>query len=468
MTHINSRKETTVVVGLGRSGLGAAKLLKAKGEKVVVIEQSKGIHLEKSSQELRNKGIIVKFGLPMNLESFNPLLSDLKSVVVSPAIPWDNPTLNQLRSKGIKIESEISLAWETLKDIPWIGITGTNGKTTVTYMLQHVLQQNKFNSSMAGNMGFPASEIAFESLISINKKPNWIVMELSSYQLEASPEITPKIGIWTTLTPDHLDRHGSIENYSNIKKQLLEKSENRIFNFDDPYLKDNRSKFKPGIWVSSKGPGEANQQNDFWIDSNGHLFEKTKFLLDSSVLQLPGEHNLQNLLLVTAAARTLGVPGKSIEKAIASFKGVSHRLEKVGQIKGLEIFNDSKATNFDAAEKGLASMQKPSIVIAGGQLKKGNPQEWINKLKEKSLAILLFGESAESLAGVIKSSGYKGQMKCFKNLETATEDAFKIGIERNANNILFSPACSSFDQYKDYEERGDHFKKLVNKLINSF
>ncbi|ABX09343.1 UDP-N-acetylmuramoyl-L-alanine--D-glutamate ligase [Prochlorococcus marinus] len=457
------------MVGLGRSGLGAAKLLNEQGANVVVFEQSNGPSLEALSKELNNQGIDVKLGVSLELKSFEPWLSNLKSVVTSPAIAWDHCTLNALRNKGIEIESEISLAWKALKHIPWIGVTGTNGKTTVTHMLHHVLNSNQINTAMGGNVGIPASQIALDSIRSSRTEPNWLVMELSSYQLETSPNISPKIGIWTTLTPDHLERHGSLENYSDIKKRLLENSSIRIYNLDDHFLKNARSKLMEGIWVSTNGAAINNNQADFWITSKGKLYEKGEEILDTTLLNIPGRHNLQNLLLVTAAAREIGLSPRDIEQAIASFKGVPHRLEKIANIKGIEIFNDSKATNYEAAKIGLEAVPSPTIVIAGGQSKKGNPNDWLQALNKKACAVVLFGASANTLFDLIRDSKFSGPVNCFPSLNDAIETVFNLAFEEKAKSILLSPACASFDQYKDYEERGNEFKKIINQwlILNS-
>ncbi|KGG11916.1 MULTISPECIES: UDP-N-acetylmuramoyl-L-alanine--D-glutamate ligase [Prochlorococcus] len=466
MDQINSSKEITIVVGLGRSGLAAAKLLHAQGAKVVVIEEANTSYFEKLSKELLALGIVVKLGISLELESFMPWLSQLKSVLISPAIPWDHYTINQLRERGIKIESEISLAWKSMKHIPWIGITGTNGKTTVTQMLNHVLKQNEIDSEMAGNIGIPVAQLALNHLKDAKKDPQFLVVELSSYQLETTHEIAPLIGIWTTLTPDHLERHESLKKYSDIKKRLLDNAHKAIYNLDDEFLLKNKATLRSGVWISANGSGTKENQADYWIHKNGKIYEHTKELLDSSVLKIRGVHNLQNLLLVIAAAREIGLSPNEIQKGIASFQGVEHRLEKIGSLHGIEIFNDSKATNYESAKMGLAAMQPPTIVIAGGQSKKGDSHGWIQELKKKASAIMLFGESAKQIEGLIKTSNFLGKVSCFKDLEEAAEASFELAIERKVNSILFSPACASFDQYKNYEERGDHFKKLTRQWLS--
>ncbi len=467
MNSTKPSKGIHVVIGLGRSGLGAARLLNKQGKDVLILEQSIKEISKSLLHEFNSKGIKLKLGTQLDFSNFQKLLPEIKSVVTSPGIPWDHPTLTKIRNMGITIESEISLSWKALMHIPWIGVTGTNGKTTVTYLLDHILKYSQINSLMAGNVGIPASEIALNCLKVKKSEPDWLIMELSSYQIETAPNISPKIGIWTNLTPDHLERHGSMENYSNIKKKLLDNSLTRIYNFDDPYLKSKKSELKQGIWISAEYHDPTVSSVDFCIDSDGMLLEKGKAILDTSLLNVPGKHNRQNLLLVTAAARQLGMPGLSIQKAISSFKGVPHRLEEIGKFNQAKIYNDSKATNYDAAETALEAIEKPSIVIAGGRAKTGNPIGWITSIKYKACAVILFGESSRKLNNILKDAGFKGDIYCCQSLNKAVKIVFEIASKNQAKSILFSPACASFDQYKDYEERGESFKKLIAESLRT-
>jgi len=287
---------------------------------------------------------------------------------------------------------------------------------------------------------------------------------LSSYQLETAPEISPSIGIWTNLTPDHLERHGSFEAYSEIKRRLLENSKTPIYNADDRFLIEQKTNLKKGLWVSTRSQGPSKDSADFWINKRGMILEKGRRLFHSSVLQMNGNHNLQNLLLVIAAARTAGIPVESIEKSLKSFSGVPHRLEKIGYLHDLNIFNDSKATNYESAKMGLMAVPTPTIILAGGQAKKGDPSEWLKQIQDRACGVVLFGACRTFLKELIDSSGFKGDVICCENLNQAVGIAIEIGTEQNAKSILLSPACASFDQYKDYEERGNHFKELIGNF----
>ncbi|WP_320667067.1 UDP-N-acetylmuramoyl-L-alanine--D-glutamate ligase [Prochlorococcus sp. MIT 1307] len=454
-----------VIIGLGRSGIGAAKLLNSEGHQVIVFESREGPSYKAHAEKLKGQGIQVELGTPLKLSSFQPWLNQLSSVVISPAIPWNHPVLNELRSQGVHIKGEITLAWEHLKHLPWVGITGTNGKTTVTHMLNHVLEQNQLVAPMGGNVGNSAAEIAL-AYLKKKQKPDWLIMELSSYQLEASPEISPNIGIWTNLTPDHLERHGNLEVYSNIKRRLLENSVVPIYNADDRFLSKQKNSLKEGIWISAKDQNNTNNSAEFWINDKGMIIEKGKELFHSSVLNMPGIHNLQNLLIVTAAARQTGLSASNIKKSISTFTGVPHRLEKLGCLHGLNIFNDSKATNFESAKMGLIAVSPPTIILAGGQPKEGDPSEWLKAIHKRACGIVLFGSGATHLKNLIELSNFQGTISCCKELEKAVTIAIEIGKNKKAKSLILSPACASFDQYKDYEERGEHFQKLISSFLS--
>ena len=229
--------EINIVLGLGRSGTSAAKLLKSEGKNVLILENNSNKKLIEISQKLQSEGInVILLDEPLHINNFTPWIGRISSIIVSPGIDWEHKALKELRSKNIVMKGEVQLAWERLNHISSIGITGTNGKTTVTNMLNHVLKLNSLNSDMGGNVGKALSEIALEIKQKNYQKLNWLVLELSSYQIEGSSKLKPSIGIWTTFTPDHLERHHDIETYFKIKRSLLEKSSIRIYNADDKYL----------------------------------------------------------------------------------------------------------------------------------------------------------------------------------------------------------------------------------------
>ena len=452
----------TIVVGLGRSGLGAARLLHHQGQTVVVLECGTSPDQTSCAATLQAEGIPVELGIPLDINSFEPWRSDLTAVVIGPGIPWDHPTLETLRKEGVQVRGEIELAWETLNDIPWVGITGTNGKTTVTHLLSHVLNHAGVRAPMGGNMGASAAEMALKIRKGETPKPDWLVMELSSYQIEAGPSLAPSIGIWTTLTPDHLERHGTLEAYRAIKHSLLQRSSLAIFNGDDADLSAHRPSLKRGMWVKAAPPCHDDQPADFWIDDAGTVQAREGgAMFPAKVLAMPGAHNRQNLLLVTAAAAQIGLNAEQIARGLESFPGVPHRLEHLGSTASADVFNDSKATNYDAAAVGLQAMAGPVVVLAGGQTKRGNATGWLTELKSKACAVVLFGAGAEELDALIRQSNYQGQVHRCTDLSAAVAIAIRATSELQASSLLLSPACASFDQYQDFEARGDHFRDLM-------
>ncbi len=463
-THKQSN-QIHIVLGLGISGISAAKLLKSEGKNVLILENNSNEKLINISNKLKSEGInVILLGEPLHINNFTPWIERICSITVSPGIDWEHLALKELRCKNINIHGEVELAWERLNHIPSIGITGTNGKTTVTNMLNHVLNLNNLVTDMGGNMGKALSKIALDSMSNNYQELNWLVIELSSYQIEGSPKVAPTIGIWTTFTPDHLERHNDIETYFKIKRSLLEKSSIRIYNSDDQYLSSKRKELPKGIWVGTNQQSFYSQYPKFWIDQKGYIFEDQKQLFHSSILKIPGKHNLQNLLLVIAAAREIGLDHSSIATSISSFKSIPHRLEYLGKVNNLSFYNDSKATNFDSSLTGLKSIPHPTILLAGGIKKKGDYLPWIKQIQQSTNGVVLFGLSANNIKKALLMSSYKGEIIVKQNLEEATIASIEIAKKTNSTSILFSPACASFDQYQNYEERGDHFKNLVKKF----
>ena len=467
------------VIGLGKSGVAAARLLNREGWEVEIGDTKTSSNLLKQQQELAVEGITVKLEYSLKLND-----TELpKLIVVSPGVPWDIPALIAAREKGIETMGEMEFAWRSLRSIPWIGITGTNGKTTVTSLIGAIFQTAGLHAPTCGNIGLAATEIALEegqgnkeeknSTPSTPSSPSldWIIAELSSYQIESSNSIAPKIGIWTTLTPDHLARHKTVENYYNIKAQLLQRSQMQVFNGDDPYLRNSgKTDWKDAYWTSIKGKDNLIGGKGFYIE-NGWVVEtqhiasgsEDQKIMPVSALRMVGEHNLQNLLLSIAAARLAGIEKSAIHQAIAEFTGVPHRLEHIRTMEGIDFINDSKATNYDAAEVGLASVKSPAILIAGGAVKAGNDKPWIEKIKEKAFSVLLIGDAAPIFAKRFEEEGYSNY-EDMGTMEKAVARGLELAKKHDASVVLLSPACASFDQYANFEVRGDDFRKWCLEL----
>ncbi|MCC0179599.1 UDP-N-acetylmuramoyl-L-alanine--D-glutamate ligase [Waterburya agarophytonicola K14] len=460
------------VIGLGRSGIAAAKLLNKQGWQVTLVDsataeevasRSNGDRLQASQQQLVQAGVTVKLDSQVTLEGNN--IPDL--IVVSPGVPWDIKSLIAAREKAIATIGEIELAWRYLNSIPWIGITGTNGKTTTTALIASIFQAGGSNAPACGNIGNAACELAIQSLDNDTNDFDWIIAELSSYQIESSAELAPQIGILTTLTPDHLNRHKTLENYYQIKASLLHRCSQKIINGDDRFLQKRGLELgRDVIWTSVRGKDSFDDDRsvevyvqDGWIVAFGELIAPV------SLFKMPGEHNLQNLLVAVAAAKLAGIDQGAIVDAITSFPGVEHRLEYVCTHQGIKFINDSKATNYDAAEVGLNSVVAPLVLIAGGQSKAGDDTAWIDSIQTKAAAVLLIGEAAPFFAQRLSDRNYH-DYQIVETMENAVSLSIAIAIEKKAQVVLLSPACASFDRYLSFEARGKHFRELCLAMGN--
>jgi UDP-N-acetylmuramoylalanine--D-glutamate ligase len=452
------------VIGLGRSGIAATKLLKKEGWEVTLSDRANNESLQKTQQDLAQEGITVKLGHTLSWHD-----TEIPNLIaVSPGVPWDSPLLIEARNQGIETIGELELAWRYLKACPWVGISGTNGKTTTTSLLAAIFQSADLNAPACGNIGFAACELALKKLEtknSVELQYDWIIAEISSYQVESSSELAPKIGIWTTFTPDHLARHKTLDNYYNIKASLLKRCEYQVFNGDDSYLRNiGLSQWQNAYWTSIGGkskllcePAKGVYLEDNWITAFGEL------IMPVNLFKMSGAHNLQNLLMAVAAARLAGIDKGAIANAIATFPGVPHRLEYVCTVAGIDFINDSKATNYDAAEVGLNSVKAPTILIAGGEAKEGDDTGWIQAIHAKAAAVLLIGDAAPAFARQLQESGYEAY-EIVETMDKAVKRSLELAQQKDAKVVLLSPACASFDQYQSFEHRGEHFKQLCLQL----
>jgi len=446
------------VVGLGKSGVAAARLLRREGWEVVLSDSNTSETLRQQQQELATQQIIVKLG--SNLELNETDLPQL--IVVSPGVPWDIPVLVKARELGIDTIGEMELAWRYLQPTPWVAITGTNGKTTTTAIIAAIFQAAGFNAPACGNIGYAACELALEE-----KRGEWVIAELSSYQIESSITLAPQIGIWTTFTPDHLSRHKTLENYYNIKASLLKRSQLQVINGDDPYLrKVGLSEWSNAYWTSVHSKAQLLGEKGFYIQDGWVVETGTSAdepIVEVSTLRMVGVHNQQNLLLAVAAARLAKINKEAIQDALANFPGVPHRLEYIRTISGVDYINDSKATNYDAAEVGLASVAYPAILIAGGAAKAGDDNAWLAKIQAQAVAVLLIGDAAIAFAQRLDDVGYT-DYEIVETMERAVPRSAELALAKGAKVVLLSPACASFDQYANFEERGDRFRELCQEL----
>ncbi|MBD2257011.1 UDP-N-acetylmuramoyl-L-alanine--D-glutamate ligase [Pseudanabaena sp. FACHB-2040] len=444
------------VIGLGKSGIAAARVLHQEGWQVVLSDRNSAPLQVTDIEALQAEGITVELG-----HSFVPD-DTLNLLVVSPGVPWDAPALNQARDLGIEVIGETELAWRTLEDRCWVGVTGTNGKTTTTALIAAIFQAAGYDAPACGNIGYATCELALRQQV-----PDWIVAELSSYQIEASPTLAPRIGVWTTFTPDHLQRHQTLENYFQIKAALLHRSEYAIFNGDDLYLREHVPRiFGDVYWTSVGGRSAiAPLQPTTYIEDGWVKFD-TLPIVRADALKMVGSHNLQNLLMAVTAACLAEINEAAIAQGVANFPGVPHRLEHICTWQGINFVNDSKATNYDAAEVGLRSVAAPVILIAGGEAKAGDDTAWMRAIQRQAAQVLLIGSAAPAFAQRLEQEGF-GDYEIVETMERAVERSAELALQDRVKTVLLSPACASFDQYPNFEVRGDHFRQLCLERFQS-
>ncbi|NJR38720.1 MAG: UDP-N-acetylmuramoyl-L-alanine--D-glutamate ligase [Leptolyngbyaceae cyanobacterium CSU_1_4] len=464
------------VIGLGKSGIAAARLLKQQGFEVVVSDRGTTV-LESLQQDLTSEGIRVELG-----QAFEPDATTMQQIVVSPGVPWDLPGLIKARAQGIDTLGEMELAWRALQTsrkknsrkknsrenrgegssdpVPWVGITGTNGKTTTTALIAAIFQAAGFQAPACGNIGYAACEVA------LNPPPDWVIAELSSYQIEAAASLAPKIGVWTTFTPDHLSRHKTLENYYRIKAHLLKQSQYQILNGDDPYLRSQADQWQRACWTSVAGKATllGDVEQGAYVEA-GWAIAQGEAIVPVAALPMVGTHNQQNLLMAVLVARIAGIEKEAIAQAVLNFPGVAHRLESICTWHSIDFINDSKATNYDAAEVGLSAVSAPVILIAGGEAKDGDDAGWLKRIQAKAAWVLLIGSAALAFAARLEEAGYT-QYEIVETMERAVERGAALGQTLGAKVVLLSPACASFDQYANFEQRGDHFRRLCLERLN--
>ena len=445
------------VIGLGRSGAAAARLLSRQGWQVTVSDTGQAPALQSLQQMLSAEGIRVKLG-----DQFTPDLGLMQRIVVSPGVPWDLSALVQARALGIETFGEVELAWEQLSQVPWVGVTGTNGKTTTTALIAAIFEAAGLNAPACGNIGHAVGEVALQSLAGASF--DWVIAELSSYQIESSRSVAPQIGVWTTFTADHLSRHQTLKNYYAIKAQLLSQSALQVLNGDDRYLRQMAQTWPQAHWTSVTGKSGllCAPEQGAYIES-GWAIVQGEPVVAVADLRMVGSHNQQNLLMAVLTARLAGIEIPAIVEAIRAFPGVPHRLEQICTWHNIDFINDSKATNYDAAQVGLAAVAAPTILIAGGEAKAGDDALWMQTVRARVAVVLLIGKAAPVFAQRFEQIGQSYEI--VETMEQAVRRGAALAEQMAVPNVLLSPACASFDQYSDFEQRGAHFRQLCQEIL---
>ncbi len=439
-----------LVVGLGTTGIATSLFLKEKGAMVTASEIRGEEELSPAVQKLNSLGIKIE-AEEHRRETF--LNSDL--IVVSPGVPLETPSLKAAAEAGVEIISEIELAYRHIK-APIIAVTGTNGKTTTVNLIDEIFKASGKRTFLGGNVGTPLIEYVLKQ-----HSEDYIIAEISSFQLEGIQGFKPYISILLNLHHDHLDRYSSYEDYIAAKARIFMNQGNKeyaILNADDPEIK----KLSPSINASTLY-FNYDQEVSCGIYYKNHLLYfnngtgQTSFTLHNP--HLKGIHNLHNIMAAVVASKLCGCPQENIQQAIENFKGLPHRLELFRESHDIKFYNDSKATNVSSVLRALETLDPPVILIAGGKDKGCDYQSLIPFIKEKVKNLILLGEAKEKMYQVLKSS-------TSTSLVETLEEAVKLSFEKAlpGDTVLLSPACSSFDMFKSYGERGKAFKTLVNNL----
>jgi len=441
-----------LVVGLARTGVAVSLFAAGYGATVTATDEKPESELAETAAKLRAAGVKLELG-GHRADAF--LDQDL--IVVSPGVPANLPALVLAHLAGIPVWGEVELAWRFLRG-KLVAITGSNGKTTTTSLVAHILASAGIPTLVGGNIGVPLL-----SLVESSTDSSVTVAEISSFQLETIEKFRPEIGVLLNLTPDHLDRHATFEEYAATKVRMFENQVERdiaVLNADDPEV-TRRMPARPQVfWFSRQkqvAQGAFLRDGQIVFRSDG----SEAALGRRDEIPLRGEHNVENVLAACAAAYLAGATPAAIASGVKTFRGVEHRLEFVADVAGVQFYNDSKATNVDAALKAIEAFPGPLIVILGGK-DKGSPYTPLKEpLRERARMAIVIGAAAEKIAADL------GDAVTVENARTL-DRAIQIASDRAqiGDVVLLAPACSSFDQFENYEQRGRAFKELVGKLEN--
>lgn len=445
--------KNVLVFGSGISGIGAAGLLEERGASVTLYDGNDKLDVE----EIRGK---MKDGAKTDIvlgEFPEELLGKLDLVIISPGVPTDLPIVNRMRESDIPVVGEIELAYELGKG-EVLAITGTNGKTTTTALLGEIMKAVYDSAFVVGNIGIPYTNVVDET-----RDDSVIVAEMSSFQLESIVDFRPRVSAILNITPDHLNRHHTMEAYIQAKKNVAinqTAEDTCVLNYEDEVLREFGETLQTKVlYFSSK----RKLDKGIYLDDGNIIYRNPDECLVCNVkeLKLLGVHNYENVMAAVAMAAAYGVPMDSIRKTIKEFAGVEHRIEFVAEKNGVAYYNDSKGTNPDAAIRGIQAMNRPTYLIGGGYDKQSEYKEWIESFDGKVKKLLLIGQTREKIAKEAEECGFTDIM-LLDTFEDAVLTAAKLAVPGEA--VLLSPACASWGMFKNYEERGDKFKEIVNSL----
>jgi UDP-N-acetylmuramoylalanine--D-glutamate ligase len=437
------------VVGLGKSGVAATLLLRDYGVPVYASDTGKGEDYERCAETLRQAGAQVQIG-GHDLQR----IARSAAVVVAPGVPPDVPALETARRAGLQIYAETDLGFLALGSTRCIGITGTNGKTTTTSLTAHLLVAGGLRAATAGNIGRPLSDVA-----RMPEPPDWLALELSSFQLHHTPHLKPAIGALLNLAPNHLDRYHSLEEYYGDKALLFRNADAGsvwISNADDAAVQE-IVRTVPGTHLRFSLRGRA----DAWFDREaGRLMLGNEVLLARGELPILGDHNVANALAASLMALRAGCPRDAIPRGLRTFRAIPHRVEPVREVDGVLWINDSKSTNVTSTEVAVAALDRPFVLLLGGRYK-GEPYTRLaGSLAGRCHAVIAYGESGPI---VVQDLGSRVDVVAAgSDFDEVIATARRLA--RPGDAVLLSPACSSYDMFKNYEERGDRFRAAVEAM----
>lgn len=439
-----------LVIGLARSGMAAIKVLHKLGADIVLSER-------KPAEELKELATLKELGVTIVDQSMEVFDKDYDLCVKNPGVPYRSPFMEALAQHGVPVITEIELAFQVAKPQHYIAITGTNGKTTTTTLVYEVLNAAfPGKAHLCGNIGIPLCEIVMEEGL-MEESDHYIALEISNYQLVNIDRFRPDVATIINLTPDHVDFMGSLEAYYKSKTEVyrnMKPEDTFILNADDPVLAEYVEKYP--VPATVKSFSLDNTDTDNYV-KDGQLCVGDEPVLPLTSIRLPGKHNLQNVMIAVSVAKVLGIANETIKEVVEGFTGVEHRIEFVRELDGVRYYNDSKGTNTDATVTALKAFDKGVILLLGG-FEKGLPMDDVKAHLGCVKKVIGFGACGPRL--VADTVGEDGIV--VTTLDEAVEEAVKIA--EPGDTVLLSPTTSSFDQYTCFEERGDHFKKLVNEL----
>ncbi|MBQ6630567.1 MAG: UDP-N-acetylmuramoyl-L-alanine--D-glutamate ligase [Romboutsia sp.] len=451
---MNLKNKKVLLVGLAKTGISTIKHLNKLGANVIVNdikdeEKLKDILSELS--DLNNVEYILGYH-PENVD-------DIDMTVVSPGVPLDLPFILKLKSKNIEIIGEVELAYRLSQNPTFIGITGTNGKTTTTSLVGEIFKKANKDTYIVGNIGNPVIDT-----VGVANEDSVLVTELSSFQLESIDTFKPHVSAILNFTEDHLNRHHTMKAYMEAKARIFENQDSEdfcILNYDDKDVRNLSCNVKAKkIFFSRK----ECLNSGIYLDKEENIvinIDKEITLLNKDELSLPGNHNLENCMAAAAIAYVCNINIDTIREVLKTFAGVAHRQEFVRNLNGIMFVNDSKATNPDSSIKAVQSYNKPIVLIAGGMDKQSSFDEFLDAAKEHVYALVLLGETAQKIKECAQNKGFNN-ITVVKDMKEAVNTSYQIAKEGDV--VLLSPACASWDMYKSFEVRGIDFKDNVNNL----